>query len=136
MRVLERGHQYNARSRFDTWLFAIARHLVIDRLRRERAGVSLDALLDSGEDPGPGGFEAGARDNAQELVARREEGERIAGALATLPALQREALVLRYQEEMSLEEVAQVSEAPLSTVKARIYRGLDALREVLHGEKV
>src|SRR6266849_137440 len=43
MRVLERGNQYNGKSRFDTWLFAIARHLVIDASRKKTA-MSLEAL--------------------------------------------------------------------------------------------
>ena len=44
MRVLERGHQYSPRWKFETWLFAIARNLAIDQLRR-RQPESLDALL-------------------------------------------------------------------------------------------
>src|SRR6266567_7767190 len=47
-RVLERGHQYDGSSRFETWLFAIARHLVIDWQRQARA-KSLDALSEPGE---------------------------------------------------------------------------------------
>src|SRR5438309_2558643 len=43
MRVLERGNQYNGKSRFDTWLFAIARHLVIDASRK-KSTMSLEAL--------------------------------------------------------------------------------------------
>src|SRR5690349_23901741 len=45
IRVLERGHQYDGRSRFDAWLFSIARHLVIDWQRQKKA-QSLDALTD------------------------------------------------------------------------------------------
>jgi RNA polymerase sigma-70 factor (ECF subfamily) len=52
-------------------------------------------------------------------------------ALGRLPALIREALLLRYQEDMTLEEIARVVSAPLPTVKPRIYRGLEALRLML-----
>src|SRR5499427_9210686 len=45
IRVLERGHQYNAKSKFESWLFAIARHLVIDVSRRKKI-ASLDDLAD------------------------------------------------------------------------------------------
>src|SRR5437660_8930145 len=48
MRVLERGNQYNGKSRFDTWLFAIARHLVIDASRKKTC-VSLEALTTPAE---------------------------------------------------------------------------------------
>ena len=50
-----------------------------------------------------------------------------------LPAAFREALVLRFQEGMPLEEIANVTGAPLSTVKSRIYRGLSALEPWLKG---
>jgi len=135
LRVLERGHQYNGRSRFDTWLFTIARNLVIDRLRCEHPQVSLDALLDAGAEC-PGAGVEDAAESAQELVSRKEEGERVSGALGNLPATQREALLLRYQEDLSLEEIAQVSSTPLSTVKSRIYRGLELLRRALDGERL
>jgi len=52
-------------------------------------------------------------------------------ALGRLPALIREALLLRYQEDMTLEEIARVVSAPLPAVKPRIYRGLEALRLML-----
>src|SRR5271157_2685328 len=47
MRVLVRGGQFNGKARFDTWLFAIARNLVID-LRRKRTLASLDELVEAG----------------------------------------------------------------------------------------
>jgi len=92
MRVLLRGSQYNGKARFDTWLFTIARNLVID-LSRKRQMASLDEMSEAGEDERP--FEV---------------------------------LVLRFHEELSLEEIAGVTRAPLSTVKSRLYRGLAALR--------
>lgn len=61
-------------------------------------------------------------------AARTEDAERLAGALAGLEGMYREALVLRFVEEMSLQEIAAVVGAPVPTVAARIYRGLAALR--------
>jgi RNA polymerase sigma-70 factor (ECF subfamily) len=52
----------------------------------------------------------------------------MAEALLTLDPLHREVLVLRFHEELSLEEISQVTRAPLSTVKSRLYRGLAALK--------
>jgi len=49
------------------------------------------------------------------------------GALHQIPGEQREAILLRFQEGMSLEEIAAVTHAPLSTVKSRLYRGLEAM---------
>jgi RNA polymerase sigma-70 factor (ECF subfamily) len=57
-----------------------------------------------------------------------ESGQVVAEALLTLDPLHREVLVLRFHEEMSLEEIARMTRAPLSTVKSRLYRGLAALK--------
>src|SRR6201996_9180301 len=126
MRVLKRGDQFNGKSRFDTWLFTIARNLVID-VRRKRTMSSLEALRESGEEgrsfdvpaDGPSPFD---------LYQTSENGQRVAEALLTLEPLHREVLVLRFHEELSLDEIAQVTHSPLSTVKSRLYRGLSALR--------
>ena len=125
IRVLQRGSQYNGRQRFDPWLFAIARNLAIDHLRNKRKAVTTvslptdrDAmLLLPSSDPSP--FEA---------AARSEDAIRLAGQLQILSPLYREALLLRFQEDLSLQEIAQVVGAPVTTVTSRIYRGLAALR--------
>jgi RNA polymerase sigma-70 factor (ECF subfamily) len=63
-----------------------------------------------------------------EAAARSEDAIRLAGKLHTLSPLYREALLLRFQEDLSLPEIAQVLGAPVTTVTSRIYRGLAALR--------
>ena len=63
-----------------------------------------------------------------EAAARSEDAMRLAGRLQILAPLYREALLLRFQEDMSLAEMAQVLGAPVTTVTSRIYRGLTALR--------
>jgi RNA polymerase sigma-70 factor (ECF subfamily) len=60
-----------------------------------------------------------------------EDRERIAGALMEMDTLYREVLVLRFHEELSLEEIAKVTRAPLSTVKSRLYRGMAAIKPKL-----
>ena len=51
--------------------------------------------------------------------------------LGRVPAVFREVLMLRFQEEMKLEEIASITGTPISTVKSRLYRGIEALREML-----
>ena len=126
IRVMERGKQYNGKAKFDTWLFAIARHLVID-WSRKKTPTSLEAIQEQlGNEhafdvasTGPSPFDA---------VTAREPRENVQAALGRLDAAHREVLVLRFHEELSLEEIAIVTGAPLSTVKSRLYRGLAALR--------
>jgi RNA polymerase sigma-70 factor (ECF subfamily) len=128
IRVLDRGHQYDGRSKFETWLFAIARHLAIDWSRRAHP-QSLEALTDSATP-----FELRA-DGASPLdfVARQEDDARVQASLAELPAVYREVLLLRFHEDLTLEEIAAVVGSPVSTVKSRLYRGLNELRELLTG---
>ncbi len=63
------------------------------------------------------------RPSALELLAQQEQAERISAALIGIAAEYREAIVLRFQEGLALEEIAAVTGAPLGTVKSRLYRG-------------
>ena len=134
MRVLLRGGQYNGKARFDTWLFTIARNLVID-YRRKRTVASLDELFEgSSEDDRPMSFEiSDAQPTPFDRFASLEDRNRIAEALLEVDTLYREVLVLRFHEELSLQEIASVTRAPLSTVKSRLYRGLAAIKPKLEG---
>ena len=129
MRVLVRGAQFNGRARFDTWLFAIARNLVIDQ-KRKKTMTSLDELFEGGsEDDRPMSFEiTDGEPTPFDRFANLEDRERIAAGLLKLDMIYREVLVLRFHEELSLEEIAKVTHAPLSTVKSRLYRGLAAIK--------
>jgi RNA polymerase sigma-70 factor (ECF subfamily) len=130
IRVLERGHQYDPKYEFSTWLFSIARHLTLDYLRKKRP-ASLDGLLD--EEEGVSLDPPDLRPSALELVAQHEQAERISAALAGIAAEYREAIVLRFQEGLALEEIAAVTGSPVGTVKSRLYRGLNALLPGLKG---
>jgi RNA polymerase sigma-70 factor (ECF subfamily) len=129
MRVLTRGGQFNGKARFETWLFTIARNLVID-YRRKRTMSSLDELFEvGGDDDRPMTFEIADHEPTPfDRFANVEDRERIVSALLQLDTLYREVLVLRFHEEMSLEEIAKVTRAPLSTVKSRLYRGMAAIK--------
>jgi RNA polymerase sigma-70 factor (ECF subfamily) len=131
LRVLERGRTYDGRSRFEPWLFAIARNLAIDHMRRKRM-TSIDAD-DSPEQDLEALTPASNAPSPFEQAARTEDAQRLAHALQTLEPIYREALVLRFQEELSLQEMAAVIGATVSTVSSRIYRGLAALRVHMDG---
>src|SRR5439155_3954246 len=130
IRVLERGHQYDGKHEFSTWLYAVARNLTIDYLRK-KTPVSLDGLMED-EDHAP--FEpADAQPLAWEVVAQHEQADRISAALVGIPAEYRETVVLRFQEGLALEEIATVTGARLGTAKSRLYRGLNMLMSRLKG---
>jgi RNA polymerase sigma-70 factor, ECF subfamily len=131
IRVLERGHQYNAKSKFESWLFAIARHLVIDVSRRKKF-ASLEDLGDPDSNQPYEPPDEHAASVLQLLVAREDE-QAVQLSLLKLPAYYREVLLLRFHEDLGLEEIATVLSTPLSTVKSRLYRGLEALKSALPG---
>jgi RNA polymerase sigma-70 factor (ECF subfamily) len=131
VRVAEKIQSFDTSRNFDAWLFTLARNLAFDHLRRLRP-ESLDepANADSPEDTpvsrlaasGPGPFE--------QLLTRERAGH-LARALENLPLSYREVISLRFEEEMKIEEIALVLSAPLSTVKSRLRRSLEQMREIL-----
>lgn len=130
VRVLEKGHLYDGRSRFLTWLLTIAHNVAVDHLRR-RSPSSLDAMQDP-EEGTP--FEVpDAAPTPFEQFAATEQSARLEKALSQLSPMFREVLVLRLHEELKLEEIAQLIKIPLATVKTRLYRGVMALRPILKG---
>jgi RNA polymerase sigma-70 factor, ECF subfamily len=131
LRVLERGRSYDGRSRFEPWLFTIARNLAIDQMRKKRV-ISIDSN-DSAEPDLEALAPVSKAPSPFEQAARTEDARRLAHSLETLEPIYREALVLRFQEDLSLQEMAGVLGASVSTVSSRVYRGLAALRAQMEG---
>src|SRR5256885_8153146 len=130
VRVMERGHRYDGKHEFSTWLYAVARNLTIDYLRK-KSPVRLDGMMEDEErsplEP------VDTRPMAWEVVQQHEQSERVSAALVSIPAEYREAVVLRFQEGLALNEIATVTGARLGTVKSRLYRGLNMLMSRLKG---
>jgi len=128
LRIIERTRSYDAQRSFEGWLFAVAHNLAIDYLRR-RKPESLDEALPSGETQSdqihsinPGALE--------QLLSRERSGI-VLEAVSELHMSFREVITLRFEEEMKLEEIANVLSLPVGTVKTRLHRGLRALRQSL-----
>jgi RNA polymerase sigma-70 factor, ECF subfamily len=132
IRVLEKGEQYDGRTRFVAWLLAIAHNLAMDYLRKKkRAGIEEPIDADD-EDRAP--FEPVAGGPSPfEVTMQHEQADYLAHAMGRLPAAFREVLVLRFQEQLKLEEISVMTGTPLATVKSRLYRGVMALRPGLQG---
>jgi RNA polymerase sigma-70 factor, ECF subfamily len=132
IKVLERGSQYDGEHNFSTWLFAVARNLSIDQLRRKKT-ASLDSM--AGEDEAPLEIADTTQLTAFEVVAQKELSERVQAGLIAIQPEYRETVVLRFHEGLSLDEIAQITGAPLGTIKSRLYRGLNALLPKLKGDR-
>ena len=116
---------------FETWAYRIAANCSLDFLRKARRNVhvSLEPLADQGfdpPDPGPG---------TEEAVLRKDEHARLRQAIAQLPEEQRDALVLTQLEGKSYEEVSQMMNISEGTVKSRVNRARNRLRELFSGDR-
>ncbi len=125
MRVLDNIRKYDPKRSFDAWLFAVARNIAIDHLRRRKPD-SLEEPV--GEDLPFSERLSANKPGALEQVLRTERIEQVQKVLEMQPAVYREILSLRFEEEMKLEEIAEVLCIPLGSVKSRLSRALERMR--------
>jgi RNA polymerase sigma-70 factor (ECF subfamily) len=122
--------RYDERYRFSTWLFKIASNHAIDYLRtRNGKMVSLDAGGDEMEGHPLDVASPVPSPEHQSIVNQRRAI--IESVIAQLPVSFRQVIVLRHIADLSYEEIADITKLPLGTVKNRIFRAREALREQL-----
>lgn len=130
LRLLRAIRQYRYPRPFKPWLYAIATNLARDHYKRAemRHGGSAsdhETLWEAAGDPSAGPEES--------LLAERE-AQQVAQAVTALPAHQREAVILRYYQDLSLAEIAETLGVPVGTVKSRLSLGLRRLRAMVEHE--
>ena len=128
LRVMQKIGRYDRHSSFDTWLFSVAHNLAIDHLRRKR-GRSLDEPDESGT-AAADRLRSSGPDPLAELLAS-ERAAILAAGIQELSPIYREVLSLRFEEGMRLEQIAEVAAVPLATVKSRLHRALEGLRDAV-----
>jgi RNA polymerase sigma-70 factor, ECF subfamily len=122
---------FNIDLKFSTWLYRIATNLCIDRIRKKKPDYYLDAEV-SGTD-GLTMYSQVAADTIlpEDEIESLELQETIQREITKLPEKYRSVIVLKYIEELSLNEISEILDIPLGTVKTRIHRGREALRHQL-----
>jgi RNA polymerase sigma-70 factor (ECF subfamily) len=122
---------FNQDLKFSTWIFRIATNLCIDRIRKKKPDYYLDAEV-AGTD-GLTMYSQIASDAPlpEKELESQELQETIQQEILKLPEKYRSAIVLKYIEELSLNEISEILDLPLGTVKTRIHRGREALRKQL-----
>ncbi len=113
--VIEKRHLYAASGRFESWLFTLGRHALIDEIRKQRRLTYDDALL--------------SRQLAPDS-ATYEQSDRFRQALAALPFAQREAFCLQ-QEGFGLQEIATICHSNRETIKTRLRYARENLKSAL-----
>jgi RNA polymerase sigma-70 factor (ECF subfamily) len=126
LRIYRRLATYDAEHRFSTWVLSIASHYCIDLLRRKRPWlVPLENISNWMR----------ARTRGPEAAALAvEQQDTVRNLLAKLPEHYRLVLLLRYWHDLGYEEIAQVVDLPVSTIKARLHRARNALAALVNGD--
>ena len=127
VRAFARLKTYDPGRRFSSWFFQVLHNVVVDYLRRKRVDtVSLDALQAAGrpEPPAPGS-------SPEEEAERHALAAAMSDALSRLRVDYREAIVLRYQQGLTVEDIANALQVPQGTVKTYLHRGRKDLATIL-----
>ena len=121
--------KFRGQAKFSSWVYRIALNLCRDWMRRERRAPLL---------PTPEGVDVvelaaaqGPVESIEDLVARKDLSRVVAEAMTKLPEEQRTAIILKEYHGMTFQEIADLQGVPLSTVKTRLYQGLNVLRRHL-----
>jgi len=126
LRIYRRLATYDSSHRFSTWVLSIASHYCIDLLRRKRPWLVPLENISNWMRTRTRGPEAAA--------LMQEQQDLVRGLLAKLPEHYRLVLLLRYWHDLGYEEIAQVVDLPVSTIKARLHRARNALAALVNGD--
>src|SRR5919112_1312831 len=120
---------FKGHAKFSSWLYRITLNLCRDWIRKERRtpvsqapeGIDIIELAGAGT----------PAETIEQLVGRKELGRAVSKAMAMLPDEQRTAIILKEYHGLTFQEIAELLDCPLSTVKTRLYQGLTVLRKQL-----
>ena len=118
---------FRGEAKVSSWLHRIAINQCITRQRRARVRSEI-ALEEEPTDASAAGFLAPAHESPAQVVESRERTEIVRRAVHALPLELREVIVMKEFEELTFQEIADVLDLPLSTVKSRLYTALKQLR--------
>lgn len=129
LRVYNNLHAFDVNMRFSPWIYRIAQNLAVDHLRKRRNLVYLDEP--TGED-GDLYWQIESKDpTPDEMVEFADFRGSVMVALNELSPMYKTVLLLRFVHELSYEDIARSLDLPLTTVKTRLFRAREALRQNL-----
>lgn len=135
LRVYMNLHRYDENQKFSTWIFRIGTNLCIDKLRRRKQTYSLDAEMTDGEGNDYYAMLPSDEDTPEKQLIVSETQAQIHRAIETLPEKYKSVVILRYLHDMSLQEISDVLDMPVTTIKTRVHRGREYLRKRLEQEE-
>lgn len=129
LRAFRALNGFKGQAKFSSWLYRITLNLCRDWIRKERrtpvsqAPEGMDIIELAGE--------ATPTDTIEQLVGRNQLSRAVSKAMASLPEEQRTAIILKEYHGLTFQEIADMLDCPLSTVKTRLYQGLSVVRKQL-----
>lgn len=131
LKIYQALDRFDPQFRFSTWLFRVAQNAAIDQIRRQRLKlVSMTRESPDGGEEREWDFPS-AEPTPYGDLRNQERGEAIQTAVDALPWEYRELILLRHFGELSYEEIATFKSLPLGTVKNKLFRGRQMLKERL-----
>jgi RNA polymerase sigma-70 factor, ECF subfamily len=132
IKVYQSLGKFNPEYKFSSWLFTVAKNCTIDTIRKSQKNVfSLEEMAEENEE-GPGiQVEDFDSPNPEKFLLNKELGFQLKEAMSELPSVYREVIVLRHLQDKSYEEISEILQLPLGTVKNRIFRAREILKEML-----
>jgi RNA polymerase sigma-70 factor (ECF subfamily) len=135
LKVYQALSRFNPEYKFSTWLFRIAGNAAIDHLRKRRPKtVPLEVPDPEGQGRMSSPEYSSLELDPYAMLRNLERGNAISEAIADLPLEFRELIALRHFAGLSYEEIAEVKEMPLGTVKNKLFRARAVLKDRLAGE--
>jgi RNA polymerase sigma-70 factor (ECF subfamily) len=123
---------FKGQAKFSSWLYRITLNLCRDWIRRKNRTPELQAP--EGIDVIELAVEQGPTESVEDVVTRKDLSRRVARAMEVLSDEQRTAIILKEYEGLTFQEISDLLNVPLSTVKTRLYQGLTVLRRELEKE--
>lgn len=131
LRVYTNLDRYDEKYKFSTWIYRIATNLCIDRIRKKKADFSLDDNWSNDEDMDLYSKIPNYSKSPEEEVISIEEHEIVQSAILNLPPKYRAIMTLRYVNDLSVQEIGDITNLSKATIKTRLHRGREYLRKQL-----
>nr|WP_051109267.1 RNA polymerase sigma factor SigW [Paenibacillus ginsengihumi] len=131
LRVYMNLDKYDEQQKFSTWIYRIGTNLCIDRLRKRKPNYSLDAEMSDGDGNDWYSTLPSEEDTPAEQLVLSETQQQIRATIDTLPDKYKAVVILRYLQDLSLQEISEALSMPVTTIKTRLHRGREFLRKKL-----
>lgn len=125
LHIFEKQHAFDETRRFYPWMYTLALNVIRNHLKKNRAIFSrIDRRYDAEH-------QSKVAVTAEDSFSIAQQQNKLARCILRLPAMQKEAVILRYYQELSFEDISEIQACSISAAKMRVYRGLEKLNRLM-----